>query len=95
MRWRHMRLIMRFDLRRLTITQIFTEECGCKHNTYHLSLTRVTSGAKPLPDMASFVMLKLVEEYKDKAPNAAQVLQHDNNMDELIHSSPTQSHEVK
>ena len=54
-------------------------------------LTRVTFGDKPSPDMASFVMLRIAREFKDKYPEAATILERDRYVDDLIHSC--QSHE--
>ena len=49
-------------------------------------LLRVTFGDKPSPDMASFVMLKIVEECRDIAPKASKILERDRYVDDLIHS---------
>ena len=53
-------------------------------------LTRVTFGDKPSPDMASFVLLKIAEQYKDTAPYAAEILQDGRYMDDLISSCSSQ-----
>ena len=53
------------------------------------ALQRVTFGAKPSPDMASYVMLKMAKDNKAESPRAAVVLSRDRYMDDLIHSCPT------
>jgi hypothetical protein len=49
-------------------------------------LLRVTFGDKPSPDMASFVMLKIAEENRVRAPEASKILERDRYVDDLIHS---------
>ena len=53
------------------------------------ALQRVTFGAKPSPDMASYVMLKMAKDNEAESPRAAVVLSRDRYMDDLIHSCPT------
>ncbi len=48
-------------------------------------LLRVTFGDKPSPDMASFVMLKIAEENRVRAPDASKILKRDRHVDDLIH----------
>ncbi|XP_064627810.1 uncharacterized protein LOC135487695 [Lineus longissimus] len=49
-------------------------------------LTRVAFGDRSSPDMASLVMLKIAERHKTSHPEAAQVLEEDRYVDDLIHS---------
>jgi len=49
-------------------------------------LLRVTFGDRSSPDMASFVMLKIAETNREIYPEAAEVIQRDRYVDDLIHS---------
>ncbi|XP_064614544.1 uncharacterized protein LOC135478202 [Liolophura sinensis] len=49
-------------------------------------LLRVTFGAKPSPDMASYVLLRIAEEHRGHQPDVATTLQRDRYMDDIIHS---------
>ncbi|XP_028408499.1 uncharacterized protein LOC114531055 [Dendronephthya gigantea] len=53
------------------------------------ALLRVTFGDKPSPDMASYVMLKIAEENKERTPEASKIIERDRYVDDLIHSCPT------
>ncbi len=58
-------------------------------------LLRVAFGDKPSPDMASYVMLHLAKENRDKFAGAAEILERDRYMDDLIHSCGTAELAVK
>lgn len=49
-------------------------------------LLKVTFGHKPSPDMVSFIMLKIVEENREKFPDAAIIRESDRYVDDLMHS---------
>ncbi|XP_064645967.1 uncharacterized protein LOC135499236 [Lineus longissimus] len=58
-------------------------------------LTRVTFGDKPSPDMASFVILKIAQEYQNTYPDTAENLKKDRYMDDMIHSCPSDNTAVQ
>ena len=52
-------------------------------------LLRVNFCDKPSPDMASYLLLKIDEEHRESAPEAAEIIKRDRYIDDLIHSCPS------
>ena len=100
MRFREERIAFMGDISKMFLQILLTERDSHVHrflwrdldnskDPIIYRLTRVTFGDKPSPDMASYVMLKLAEEFKDIYPEAAVVLRRDRYVDDLIHSCET------
>ena len=52
-------------------------------------LLRVNFCGKPSADMASYLLLKIAEEHRESAPEAAEIIKRERYIDDLIHSCPS------